>query len=89
MTARATLPNITPRPPGVERGYDATAAEQAERLKAAAEAVLTDMECKHANSEYGACFDCRNTGYELTCQQDQDLMDGCLLVLKALRGMGA
>lgn len=33
MTARADLPSITPRPPGVQRGHDGAALIAAERLR--------------------------------------------------------
>ncbi len=52
-------------------------------LRISAAAVLKDMECDHRDSEYGACFDCRNTGYAISCQQEADLVDACCLILRA------
>jgi len=52
-------------------------------LRVAAEAVLVDLECPHNANEYGNCHDCMNTGYAICCQQEQDLVEGCNLILKA------
>ena len=53
------------------------------KLRANAEAVLADMECDHSNSYNGACFDCRNTGYAISCQQESDIVDACLSIMRA------
>lgn len=52
-------------------------------LREAAAAALKDMECDHVGAIGGACFDCRNTGYAMSCQQEADLADACCLILRA------
>lgn len=43
-------------------------------LRDAAEAVLKDFACDHANSEYGTCFDCHNTGVLVTSHDEAELV---------------
>lgn len=63
-------------------GPSETPLERVLRLRAAALAAVADMECEHRASEHGNCSDCMNTGYAISCQQEADVVDACLAIIR-------
>lgn len=49
--------------------------EMHEKLTILADELEAPMLCKHHGSEYGNCWDCRNTGVIVQCQEDEDVLE--------------
>ena len=98
MTARADLPSITPRPPGVERGRDATAEhhspeESVHLLRAELDACRAEIDrLRKASTEWEALARARGrilVAYRTGGNAPYKAIDRALLATERLEAMGA